>query len=241
MIIGDTTISSLDFPSRMSFVIFTAGCTLKCPYCHNPEIIDGGKAVGLDQIIGKVDDSIDFIDGVVITGGEPLIQYKDVKKILEYSKMHNLATKLDTNGCFPERLEKIIALVDYVALDIKAPFHKYEEIIGSNMGNDVRNSMEICLNSPRTYLECRTTYVPALMDKKDIIDIAKSIKCDIYTIQQFRDRNVLDKRLYKTPIPRRDELKEIVRDLKPFLKNVKIKTSEFGDELMIRSGVFLDY
>lgn len=239
MIIGDTTISSLDFPDKMSFVIFMGGCALKCPYCHNPEIIDGGKAVGLDEIFGNIEDSIDFIDGVVVTGGEPLIQYNDVKKILEYSKMQNLATKLDTNGCFPERLKKIIDLVDYVALDIKAPFPKYKKIIGSNIGNDVKKSMEICLSSPDTYLECRTTYVPALMDRKDIIDIARSIKCDIYTIQQFRDRNVLDKRLYKTPVPKRDELKEIAEDLKPFLKNVKIKTSEFGDEFMIRSGEFL--
>jgi pyruvate formate lyase activating enzyme len=232
MIIGGMMVSSVEFPDNIALVIFTRGCILRCPYCHNPELIEGGKSLELTEITKKIEDSIEFIDGVVITGGEPLIQYKAVGKILSFSKKRGLKTKIDTNGYFPERLGRIIELVDYVALDVKAPFDKYKEIIGSDIGTNVKKSMEICLNHPNTYLECRTTYVPSLMKPSDIVDIASQIKCDRYTIQQFRNRVVLDERFHEIPNPSRDELKEIADTVKPFIKNLRIKTAEFGDELV---------
>jgi pyruvate formate lyase activating enzyme len=223
-------ISSLEFPGNVSLVIFTGGCILKCPYCHNPEIIDGGKSVEMDEIIKKIDNSMEFIDSVVITGGEPLIQNEEVKNILRYAKSRGLKTKLDTNGFFVHELEEVMDLLDYVALDIKAPFGKYKEIIGSSIDNEVRKSMESCIKAD-VYLECRTTFVPYLME--DIVEIAKNIDANIYyTLQQFRDKKVLDKKLYGTPIPSRDELKEIAEMIKPFLKHIKIKTAEFGDEII---------
>ncbi len=231
MMIGDMIVSSLEFPEKISLVIFTGGCILRCPYCHNPELIDNGKPVELPEVFNKIESSMDFIDSVVITGGEALIQYDDVKKILEYSKKQGLETKLDTNGCFPDKLSELIDLLDYVALDIKAPFNKYEKIIGSDIGDKVKECMEICTDNG-IYLECRTTYVPFLMDPEDITEIAKSITTDIYTIQQFRDKAVLDKRLQGTPVPSRDELKEIGEAVKPFLKKVRIKTAEFGNEFI---------
>ena len=229
MIIGEVIISSLEYPEKISLVIFTGGCTLKCPYCHNPELISGGKSVGIAEIINEIENSMDFIDSVVITGGEPLMQYKDVEKIFKYCKKKGLKTKLDTNGCFPERLEKILKLLDYVALDIKAPFQKYEEIIGSAIGDEVKKSMEACIKE-KVYLECRTTYVPYLMEIEDIVEIAKNINADMYTLQQFRDKSVLDKRLYGTPVPSRMKLQKIATIIKPFQKKVKIKTAEFGEE-----------
>ena len=231
MMIGDMIVSSLEFPEKISLVIFSGGCILRCPYCHNPELIDNGKSVELPEIVEKIESSMDFIDSVVITGGEALIQYDDVKKILKCCKNHGLETKLDTNGCFPDKLSELVDLLDYVALDIKAPFDKYKEIIGSDIGDKVKESMEICTDNG-IYLECRTTYVPFLMDPEDIIKIAKSITTDIYTIQQFRDKTVLDKKLQGTPIPSRDELKEIGEAVKPFLKKVRIKTAEFGNEFI---------
>lgn len=231
MIIGDMIISSLEFPGNLSLVIFTGGCILKCPYCHNPEIIDDGKSVKIDEIIEEIENSMEFIDSIVITGGEPLIQYEDIKYILKYSKEKGLKTKLDTNGCFPDELKDILSLLDYVALDIKAPFDKYEKIIGSAIEDKVRESMEVCMDDD-VYLECRTTYVPYLMKADDVIEIAKSIDPDIYTIQQFRDKKVLDEKLYGTGMPSREELKKIADTVKPFLRKVKIKTAEFGDEII---------
>lgn len=231
MMIGDIIVSSLEFPEKMSIVIFSGGCILRCPYCHNPELIDNGKSVELPEIIKKIENSMDFIDSVVITGGEALIQYEDVKEILKYCKNQGLETKLDTNGCFPDKLSELIGLLDYVALDIKAPFDKYNEIIGSDIGDKVKESMEICINNG-IYLECRTTYVPSLMDPQDITEIARSITTDIYTIQQFRDKTVLDEKLHGTHIPSRDELKELGEAAKLFLNKVRIKTAEFGNEFI---------
>jgi pyruvate formate lyase activating enzyme len=90
--------------------------------------------------------------------------------------------------------------------------------------------MEICSRSDETYLECRTTYVPGLMVPNDVVDIARNINCDVYTIQQFRNRTVLDEKLKDTPSPSHKELIEIAESVKGFLKSIKIKTSEFGVE-----------
>jgi pyruvate formate lyase activating enzyme len=228
--IGGMLVSSLEFPGKMSLVIFTAGCMLRCPYCHNPGIIEGGKSQKIEDIFREIDDSIDFIDSVVLTGGEPLIQKEEILKIINYCKNLKLDIKLDTNGYYPEKLEDLMDFIDYVALDIKAPFNKYKEVTGEDIGENVRKSMEVCLKFPETYFECRTTYVPGLMDPEDVVEIAKSIRCDVYTIQQFRNRTVLDEKLKESPSPSRKELVEIAESVKPFQKKIKIKTSEFGDE-----------
>jgi pyruvate formate lyase activating enzyme len=232
MLIGGIIFSSLEFPGKVSLVIFCGGCTLRCPYCHNPEIIEGGEPTELSEIKNQIQEARDFIDAVVITGGEPLVQCEEVKKILEYSHQHGLNTKLDTNGCYPEKLSEIVNLLDYVALDVKAPFHKYKKVIGVEIGDSVKESMEICYNSD-CYLECRTTYVPGLLEPHDIIEIAKNLKCNGYTLQQFRNRVVLDENLKKTPNTTRNELKGIALQIKPILMGkIKIKTAEFGDELI---------
>lgn len=232
MIIGGMLISSVEYPGKISLVLFTGGCILRCPYCHNPELISGGEEVDLDEIKLKIQDSLNFIDSLVITGGEPLVQFEDLKELLNYLKDTELKIKLDTNGCYPEKLEEIIHLVDYVALDVKAPANKYEEITGASIWDDVKKSMEIVRKSPNTFLECRTTYVPGLLDKGDIQEIVKDTKCDLYTIQQFRNRVVLDEKLKNTPSPSRDELLEIAREIKSSIPRVKIKTGEFGEEII---------
>lgn len=230
MIIGGMMISSLEFPGKISLAIFTAGCILRCPYCHNPELIEGGYRIDMSKIKSEIADSLDFIDSVVVTGGEPLIQFKEVKTILNYSHDLGLKVKLDTNGCYPEHLEKILECTDYVALDIKAPFPKYNDVIGRDIGYQVKKSMEVCFNSPNTFLECRTTYVPGLLKSVDILEIAKSLSCDLYTLQQFRNRVVLDEKLKKTGNTSRKKLLELAYQIKPQIKMLKIKTAEFGDE-----------
>jgi pyruvate formate lyase activating enzyme len=231
MITGGIIFSSLEYPSNMSLVIFTGGCLLRCPYCHNPEIIDGGDPLTITYIENKIDEACDFIDAVVITGGEPTMQIEEVHQILDYAKSKGLKTKLDTNGCYPERLHEIIELVDYVALDVKAPFNKYNKIIGAEIGENVKKSMGI-LSNANCFLECRTTYVPGLLEPSDIMEIARNVQCDIYTLQQFRNKVVLDEKLKNTPNTPPKELKDIALKIKPLLGKVKIKTAEFGDEIL---------
>ncbi len=229
--IGGILVSTIEYTGNISLVIFTAGCMLRCPYCHNPGIIDGGIQRKIGDIYNKIEDSLDFIDSVVLTGGDPLFQHHEVAKILRYCKNLGLNTKLDTNGCYPKKLESLLDLVDYVALDIKAPFNKYKEITGLDIGEKVKESIQICLKS-NVYLECRTTYVPKLLVPEDIINIAKNIECDMYTIQQFNNKTVLDEKLKETQSPSRKELYDIAESIKSFQKNIKIKTSEFGEEII---------
>ncbi len=232
MKIGGTFISSLDFPGKISLVISTGGCPLRCPYCHNPELIDGGEEIAIEDLFQKIDDSLDFIDSLVITGGEPLMQLRDVKKIFDYAKSQGLETKLDTNGCYPERVTEILDHVDYLGMDIKAPFDRYLETVGSDIGKKVEKSLEIVLDSDSTFLECKTTFVPGLISLEDIKEISREIECDLYTLQQFRNRVVLDPALEKTPSPSPQELRKIAEIIKPVLKKVKIKTAEFGEEII---------
>lgn len=232
MIMGGMLVSSVEYPGKISLVIFTGGCILRCPYCHNPDLINGGEEENLEDIQEVIEDSLDYIDSLVITGGEPLLQFEELKKIVMYAKEFGLNVKLDTNGCYPDKLVNIVECIDYVALDVKAPFNMYEKITGASIGDEVKKSMEIVNDSPNTYLECRTTYVPGLLDKKDIQDIAININCNLYTIQQFRNRVVLDEKLKNTPNPSREELLKIAAEVKPMVNKLKIKTSEFGEEII---------
>jgi pyruvate formate lyase activating enzyme len=227
--LGGMLVSTIEFTSKISLVIFTAGCMLRCHYCHNPGLIESGNRQKIAEIFNKIDDSLDFIDSVVLTGGEPLCQKDEVAIILKYSKNLGLSTKLDTNGYYPAKLKDLLCFVDYVSLDIKAPFSKYEAVTGFDVGENVKKSNEICFKS-NVYLECRTTYVPGLLFPEDIIEIAKNIDCDIYTLQQFNNKTVLNDKYKEIPNPSREELFEIAELIKPYQKNIKVKTSEFGEE-----------
>lgn len=212
-------------------MIFMGGCPLRCPFCHNEEIIKIEEDTSLSEVFKIIDKNLEYIDAVVISGGEPLYQLTELKEILIYSKSLLLETKVDTSGIYPNKLEEIINLVDYVSIDVKAPFNKYKELIGENVGEDVKKSIEIANKSKNTYVECRTTYVPSLLSPEDIEDIAKSIECDEYTLQQFRNQNVIDKSLRDVEIPNPIELKSIAGKVKKYFKVVRVKTSEFGCEI----------
>jgi pyruvate formate lyase activating enzyme len=233
MLLGGTLISSVEFHGNMSLVIFMAKCPLRCPYCHNVDILEEGTETSLNDIKNKIKHSSDFIDAVNISGGEPLFQLDETIELLKFAKSLNLKTKIDTSGSYPKRIEKILnlGLVDYIALDVKAPFNKYMEIIGSDIGESVKESMNIINKYDNVTLEVRTTFVPNLITKKDIQQIASTINADIYTLQQFRNNKVLDESLNDVEAPNPHDLKSIAISLKPFFKGIiKVKSTEFGEE-----------
>lgn len=235
MYFGGSLVSSVDFHGRISFVIFLSQCPLRCPYCQNAELLDDKSEKSLDEVVNLIDHNADFMDAVVVSGGEPLVQSNDVFEILKHSREIGLETKLDTSAIYPDRLESLLDYVDYLAMDVKAPFDKYEKIIGSPVGNAVRTSMNMAYEKKDLVLECRTTYVPKLMSPEDIIEIIKTIKCDVYSLQQFRNRNVLDPKLYNIDSPNAVNMQEFAHYLKKnYLKNVKflLKTAEFGNEVI---------
>jgi pyruvate formate lyase activating enzyme len=228
---GGSFISSIDVPGKMTYVISTGGCPLRCQYCHNPELLESDNKVEIDELLKQMDDNCLFMDAFAITGGEPLMQDKEIPKLFEHAKELGLYTKLDTNGVYPFKLDKILDLVDYIALDIKAPWDKYLEVTGFDIGKNIKESMDIIYDSD-VYLECRTTYVPALLSEEDIITISENIKCDLYTLQQFRNKTVLNPLLEDSREPEPDELRDIALRVKPNVNKVKIKTRQFGAELI---------
>lgn len=234
MYIGGTVISSVEFHGNMSLVIFMSKCPLACRYCHNVELLEDNTEWSFEQVKEEIDSSVDFLDAIVISGGEPLVQTDAVIEILKYVREIGLKTKLDTSGIYPENLKKILdlELLDFVSLDVKTTFSKYRKITGANVGFQVKKSMDL-INQAGVHLEARTTYVPTLHTKKDIFNLVDEIKADIYTIQQFRNKNVLDPALEKVEVPNPHDLVELAREIKPYFDGVvKVKSGEFGEQII---------
>ena len=234
MYVGGTVISSVEFHGNMSLVIFMSKCPLACRYCHNVELLEDNTEMSFEEIKKEIDSAADFIDAVVISGGEPLVQCDAVIEILSYVRKKGLKTKLDTSGIFPDKLEEILEgnLLDFISLDIKAPFEKYKKVTGANIGSQVHKSMNI-INNHNVHLEARTTYVPTLNTKKDIQNLVMDIEAEVYTIQQFRNRHVLDPALEKVESPNPHELRKLAESIKPFFEGiVKVKSAEFGEQVI---------
>lgn len=235
MFVGGTLISSVEFHGNMSLVIFMSKCPLACRYCHNVELLEDDTQKTFEEIKSEIDNASDFIDAVVISGGEPLMQLDAIIEIFTYVKSIHLKTKLDTSGIYPEKIKKLLELelLDFVSLDIKAPFEKYRKVTGSNVGSQVKKSMKLLNNNPNVHLELRTTYVPTLHTKKDIHNLVNDVEGDIYTIQQFRNKNVLDPALEKVDVPNPHDLVKLAHDIKPLFDGiVKVKTAEFGEQVI---------
>lgn len=235
MYVGGSVISSVEFHGNMSLVIFMSGCPLTCRYCHNVELLEDTTEKSFEEIKNEIDSSADFLDAVVISGGEPLLQLDALVEIFTYVREIGLKTKLDTSGIYPDKIKHLLDLnlLDFVSLDVKTTFSKYRKITGSNVGFQVKKSMELINACENVHLEARTTYVPTLHTKKDIINLADEIEADIYTIQQFRNKNVLDPALEKVEVPNPHELSKLASEIKPYFKGqLKVKSAEFGEQII---------
>lgn len=235
MYVGGTLISSVEFHGNMSLVIFMSKCPLACRYCHNVELLEDNTQMTFEEVKSEIDNTADFIDAVVLSGGEPLMQLDALIEIFSYIRSVGLKTKLDTSGIYPDKIEKLLELelLDFVSLDVKAPFEKYRKVTGSNIGSQVKKSMKLLNNDDNVHLEVRTTYVPTLHTKKDIYNLVNDLEGDIYTIQQFRNKNVLDPALEKVEVPNPHDLRKLAESIKPFFDGVvKVKSAEFGEQVI---------
>ena len=235
MYVGGSVISSVEFHGNMSLVLFMSGCPLACRYCHNVELLEDKTDKSFYEIKHEIDSSADFLDAVVISGGEPLMQIDALIEIFSYVRQIGLKTKLDTSGIYPDRIKQLLDLnlLDFVSLDVKTTFSKYRKITGSNVGFQVKKSMELINADDNVHLEIRTTYVPTLHTQKDIIILDDAADTDIYTIQQFRNKNVLDPALEKVDVPNPHDLADLAREIKPYFKGqVKVKSGEFGEQII---------
>jgi pyruvate formate lyase activating enzyme len=199
MVIGGLQkVSLIDFPGKVAAALFTQGCNFRCPYCHNPELVDPTRYVSplteesffsfLKMRAGK-------LQGVVITGGEPTV-HDDLATFIRRVRALGYAIKLDTNGSNPALLEELLAerLVDYVALDVKAPLRRYAEVTRAPTGADrVRLSLSLLIRSGVPH-EIRTTYVEPLLSPADLAQIAEEVRgCGLLVLQAFRPGAILDR------------------------------------------------
>lgn len=189
--------SLIDFPGKISSVVFTKGCNFKCPYCHNPELISFEKdefIVDTDEIFDFLKKRKGFIDAVVITGGEPCLQ-KDIIDFAKKIKNLGFLLKLDTNGSRPEVVEKLLKenLLDLIAMDIKTLFNNYDDLTNEkNMEEKLKTSVSLIMNSGVDYY-FRTTCAPPFVTKKNFSEVIAQIKgAKKYVIQKFNNKKVLN-------------------------------------------------
>ncbi len=194
---GFQKFSLIDYPGKISAIIFTQGCNFRCSYCHNPELVDPDLfSPPLDEelILSFLKERSGRLDGVVITGGEPLVQ-GDLIEFVERIKEMGYSIKIDTNGSYPQRLQELMArgLIDYIAMDIKAPLEKLSNVAGVPVSREkIVESISLILGSNIDY-EFRTTVVKNLLTVEDLVSIARLIKgARRYVLQKFVMSKILD-------------------------------------------------
>lgn len=190
---GLQKLTLLDYPGRVACTVFTGGCNFRCPFCHNaPLVLPERLAQDTDeeQVLAFLRKRTGILDGVAITGGEPLI-HKEIPSFLEKVKALGFSIKLDTNGSFPEMLESVVkaGLVDRVAMDIKNCPEKYAETIGLKDFDiaPVERSKSFLMECGIDY-EFRTTVVKGIHTEESLLGAAEWIAgAKEYYLQQFKD------------------------------------------------------
>ena len=186
----------LDYPGKVACTVFFGGCDMRCPFCHNAELLDGSAPPVMDEaeLLSFLDKRTGLLDGVAITGGEPLLQ-KDLPDLVKKIRELGYPVKLDTNGTHPDRLRAMIEnnLVQYVAMDIKNSRIRYAETAGLKQIDlrPIEESISLLINGQADY-EFRTTCVAELHDDRSFEQIGKWIRgARHYFLQKFTDRDTV--------------------------------------------------
>ncbi len=199
--------SLIDYPGKLSCVIFLSGCNFDCPYCHNPSLVRGSDecpaSLRGDGLFEFLKSRRDFLDGVVISGGEPTLQ-KNLVKLCEAVKGLGYFIKLDTNGSRPKDLGFLLeeGLVDYIAMDIKTDPCRYNDVLAKKCNtDDILSSVETIMDKAPDY-EFRTTCVRGFIDEETIGNIANVIKdAKLYALQNFHKAELLHPEYFKDESP----------------------------------------
>jgi pyruvate formate lyase activating enzyme len=226
-ITGLRKFSLIDYPGKISCILFTHGCNFRCPYCHNPELVSGKKGDTISQsaILEFLNSRRGKLDGVVITGGEPTL-HKGLIGLIKSIKDMDFLVKLDTNGTNYKMLEVLIEneLIDYVAMDVKAPIRKYEKVVKRDLNTEViKESIELIMNSEIEY-EFRTTVVKRLLSEEDLKQIVKELKgAKQWVLQKFVKSKTLDPEFIEAQTYSDKEFEGLKRFSKDYVDNVIIR------------------
>ncbi|MBW2568615.1 MAG: anaerobic ribonucleoside-triphosphate reductase activating protein [Deltaproteobacteria bacterium] len=230
MVLGGLQKSSLiDYPGKISCVLFLSGCNFDCPYCHNPDLAKNNIHPMLNEnsVYDFLEKRKDFLDGVVISGGEPTLQ-KDLISLCEKTKQMGYPVKIDTNGSRPHVIKKLIneGLVDYIAMDIKTDPLNYSPLIQKKSDPDnIFSSIRIIMESNIDY-EFRTTCIKPLVDANIIDGISRLISGSmLYALQQFNSTKVLHPEYFHKNecAYNKDELMQFKSITKPWVKKCIVR------------------
>ncbi|MDD8026915.1 MAG: anaerobic ribonucleoside-triphosphate reductase activating protein [Acidobacteriota bacterium] len=218
-----------DFPGFIASTVFLAGCNYRCPFCHNPDLVlrpDSLADVPMDLFLAYLDARRGWLEGICVTGGEPLLS-EELEGFLSVLKAKDLLVKLDTNGSRPDRLRAVLGagLADRVALDVKAPPERYREAAGSKTADPeaVAESAAILKASGLPYL-LRTTAVPGLIDVPDIEAIGRwMLGTPVFQIQQFSPTNCLSEEYRAFRPYSRETVQRLAAAAEPYFGEVRIE------------------
>ena len=223
--------SLIDYPGKLSCGIFLSGCNFDCPYCHNPDLAGGCGAGSTefdpDHVYRFLENRKGFLDGVVISGGEPTLQ-KDLFDLCEQIKQMGYPVKLDTNGSRPQVIKRLIAegLVDYIAMDLKTDPLKYATYIQPNCNvSAILSSIEIIMASATAY-EFRTTCVKPIVTAEVVENICRRIEgADLYALQRFHKSEMLHPDFFKDANYEytHDELMQLKAVASPWVKQCIVR------------------
>ena len=187
---GLVPFTTIDFPGQLAAVIFIQGCPLKCPFCHNYTLQKEGTPTDItwSQIDAFLDQRRKLLDGIVLSGGEPL-KHKEIKELILKIKSFGYRVAIHTSGVYPDILADVLPLLNWVGLDIKAPWEKYDLLTGrKGMVPKVQKSLQLLKDSGIDF-ECRTTCDPRYLTKEDILSVARDLVgqgVDTYVLQRYR-------------------------------------------------------
>lgn len=189
----------IDYPEKIACIVFTQGCNFRCGYCHNPELFENKEPVlSVPAFFEFLNKRKGKLDGVVITGGEPTLHGKGLIEFIKEVKSLGFLVKLDTNGTHPDVLQELLNenLLDYIAMDIKAPLAKYKTITQTDIDTKIiKKSIDMIMNSGVDY-EFRTTIVKSQLSVEDLRQIGELIQgAKRYYMQKFLATKILDETL----------------------------------------------
>jgi len=219
--------SLLDYPNTISAIIWTVGCNFKCPFCYNKNLVEGkAELISEEEILSFLKLRKGMLDGLVISGGEPLLQ-EDIVDFTKKVKDLGYSIKIDTNGMYPEKLKELIdkKLVDYVSMDVKAPKVKYDHLSGAKTDiSKIEKSIYIIRKHAPDY-EFKTTFAPNLLKNKDIVEIAKWLEgSKRFYLQQFKgDTPLISSELKNIESYPKEDLVKTLEEIKPFFKNCEVR------------------
>lgn len=219
--------SLLDYPGEISAIIWTIGCNLCCPFCYNVDVVKQTVTpLSENEVLSYLEKRRNVIDALVISGGEPLLQ-EDIVSFCEKVKGLGYLIKIDTNGTFPEKLKELLdkELVDYIAMDVKAPKNKYDMLAGTKVDiKKIQKSIDIIRNSGVDY-EFKTTFVPGLLVKEDIGKIGMWLDgSEKFFLQQFKNNTAtISSDLENVTSYSKDDLLDALEEVKPFFKRCSVR------------------